>query len=765
MAESLLFGIARGVLGKIASPVVQEAIAIYSVESHIHNLKNTLTAITAVLSDAEERREKNHRLQLWLSRLRDVLYDVEDVLDELECEVLRKQVISRYGGVKEKVGRFFSLSNPLILRQKISHRINKVRKTLSEISVKRINLILMRRGMGKTTLAKLVYNDHSVLEQFKLRLWVHVPEDLDLKKTIEGIIKEATGESLSNFNIQQLQTFLRDTIKDKKYLLVLDDVWSKDHSRWKDLRDLLSEGANESKIIVTTRDSEVAFIMGTHPAYRLEGLSHKASMALFRKWAFNEKEKQPRLDLLEIENDIVKKSQGVPLLVKTLGSLLYAKVQKQHWTHIRDSETLKLEEAENGILSILRLSYDHLPSHLKPCFATFSLFPKGSVIGCDNLIRLWMALGLISSTREKLAMEDIGVEYIKDLQKRSLLDLVGECDLTSSFTVHDLIYSLATTVAHNDSSTVDLKTVEISEGVRYVLLSSTSSEGVSTFGGVPPFLRKPTSKRLRAIRWNAFQLRVQNGVITEEYVRACISNCNYLRYLDLSYGSFEELPSSICNLKQLRSLLLHENKQLKKLPDTICELQNLLQLSLHGCSELDVLPKNMRKLVSLRFLSVTTKQKSLQESGIQYLENLHFLGIYMCANLQLLVEGTCRLTHLRELEIADCGKPMYLPFGELIALESLEIGHCNLVLTRENRSNFPLNLRKLAISNSQQVMKLLQWVDESACTLESLTIYDCPSMTDIPERLHNDPRLRSIETIGCPNLRIRPSPASKITRT
>ncbi|XP_056172164.1 putative disease resistance RPP13-like protein 1 [Syzygium oleosum] len=102
MAESLLFSIAQGVLGKIASPVFQEAVAIYSVEDQIRELKNTVAAITAVLLDAEEQQAKNNGLQQWLGRLRDVLYDAEDVLDELECEALRKRVISRYGGVLEK---------------------------------------------------------------------------------------------------------------------------------------------------------------------------------------------------------------------------------------------------------------------------------------------------------------------------------------------------------------------------------------------------------------------------------------------------------------------------------------------------------------------------------------------------------------------------------------------------------------------------------------------------------------------------------------
>ncbi|KAI6673895.1 hypothetical protein NL676_001801 [Syzygium grande] len=131
-----LFSIAELVLGKIAFTALEEAIGIYGVENEISELRETLTTIKAVLLGAEDQQAKKRNLQVWLDQLEDISYDVEDVLDELECEALRKQVIGRYGGVKEKV-LFFSLSNPLILRDKISHRVKEIKKRISRISTEK----------------------------------------------------------------------------------------------------------------------------------------------------------------------------------------------------------------------------------------------------------------------------------------------------------------------------------------------------------------------------------------------------------------------------------------------------------------------------------------------------------------------------------------------------------------------------------------------------------------------------------------------------
>ncbi|KAK3405528.1 hypothetical protein EUGRSUZ_K01752 [Eucalyptus grandis] len=814
MAESLLSGIAEGVLGKIASLVAQEVVAIYGLENQLSELKETVTAIKAVLLDAEEQQAKNHRLQLWLDRLQDVLYDVDDVLDEFECEALRKQVIRRYGGIKEKVCRFFSVSNPLIFRARLSDKIKEIRKRLSIISAEKDQFDLNARsanndaahtrsremtysyvnklevvgrdidkekmikmlmhpvdnknisvfpiigigGLGKTTLAKLVYNDDGVKEQFKLRIWVCVPQDFNLRKIIEGIIKNGTRQSFSNFDIQQLQTLLQETIEDKKYLLVLDDVWSNDRNRWNELRNLLSQGASGSKIIVTTRNLEVACMMGTHPTHNLKGLSHEDSMVLFKKFAFDEKEREPCPKLVEIGSHIVEKSHGVPLLVKTLGCLLYTKRKERYWAHIRDSKTWILVEAEKDIVPVLKLSYDDLPSNLKRCFAALSLFGKKDDYNSIDVSRWWMALGLISSTREKQALEDVTLEYVKELGKRSLIQEVEQHGSLLTFDMHDLVYYLASIVAKNDYSMVGLDTVEISKGVRHVSFSSILSEGILNFDGVPLFLRKPTSKRLRAI---TFCCEVDE-IITGEFVRTCLTKCKHLRILQLSDGSFEELPSSIGNLKQLRSLHLTDSKRLKKLPDSICELQSLQTLSLEGCSKLGNLPKNMNRLVSLRYLWVTTKQKSLQQSGIQYLENLQLLDFNGCENLQVLFEGTSQLTRLEHLLIRNCGRPISVHFEKLIALHSLVIEDCKLTLTQENKSNFPLNLKILCITKCEQVMELLQCLVGS-CTLECLCIHNCPNFTAVPEWLPNHTHLKCIEIIDCSNLSFLPQGVRSLT--
>jgi hypothetical protein len=135
------------------------------------------------------------------------------------------------------------------------------------------------------------------------------------------------------------------------------------------LKDLLKGGAIGSKIIVTTRANSIASMMGDVPSYVLKGLSQENCLSLFVKWVFKEGEGEKYPNLVEIGKEIVKKCQGVPLAVRSLGSSLFSNFDVSKWEFVRDSEIWNLEQKQDDILPALKLSYDQLPSYLRCCFA------------------------------------------------------------------------------------------------------------------------------------------------------------------------------------------------------------------------------------------------------------------------------------------------------------------------------------------------------------------------------------------------------------
>uniref|UniRef100_A0A2N9GMZ7 NB-ARC domain-containing protein n=1 Tax=Fagus sylvatica TaxID=28930 RepID=A0A2N9GMZ7_FAGSY len=176
-------------------------------------------------------------------------------------------------------------------------------------------------GLGKTTLAQWVYNDERVAKNFASRIWVCVSEEFTVLKLAKEILKSAGGEISENMSMDKVQASLRSYLKEKRFFIVLDDVWNEDRNKWIGLKKLLIEGLPEDDCLV-----------------------------LFLKWAFVEGEEKQYPKLVEIGKQIVKKCSGVPLAVRTLGSLLYSKTEERDWISIRDNEIWKLEQKEDDIL-------------------------------------------------------------------------------------------------------------------------------------------------------------------------------------------------------------------------------------------------------------------------------------------------------------------------------------------------------------------------------------------------------------------------------
>ncbi|RZB41483.1 putative disease resistance protein RGA4 [Glycine soja] len=452
-------------------------------------------------------------------------------------------------------------------------------------------------GMGKTTLAKLVFNDKRIDELFQLKMWVCVSDDFDIRQIIIKIINCASAstsapsialahhESINNLDIEQLQSQLRHKLSGLTYLLVLDDIWNDDRAKWIELNDLIKVGAVGSKILVTTRSDSIASMVGPlYPLMFLEGLSVENCLSLFVKWAFKEGEEKKYPNLVDIGKEMVKKCQGVPLAVRTLGSSLFLNFDLERWEFVRDHEIWNLNQKKDDILPALKLSYDQMPSYLRQCFAYFSLFPKDFGHIGSHFVSLWGSFGLLRSPSGSQKVENIARQYIAELHSRSFLEDFVDFGHVYYFKVHDLVHDLASYVAKEEFLVVDS---------------------------------------------------------LEALMDTWIARYKYLRVLHLSDSSFETLPNSIAKLEHLRALNLANNCKIKRLPHSICKLQNLQVLSLRGCMELQTLPKGLGILEMLpEWLTTMTHVKMLH--------------IVNCPRLLYFPSDMNRLSALEDLDIDGC---------------------------------------------------------------------------------------------------------------
>ncbi|KAI8534495.1 hypothetical protein RHMOL_Rhmol10G0094600 [Rhododendron molle] len=663
MADVLLSSLLETISTTLTSSALKEFGIALGLETELKNLKRTLSTIQAVLVDAEAKQWTSEPVKNWLQQLKDSAYDAEDVLDEFATEALKRKLDSQI----HRVSAFFSLPTRLIFRMKMGNKIKRVKESLDRIAGERtfhlreglsvpefraverrqtssfvneseilgrndekesiINMLLDdlsdrdgvlgvcavcgMGGLGKTTLAKLVYNDKRVEGHFDLRLWVCVSDDFDIKRLTGAILESIEGGACNITNLDPLQRRLQEKLSGRRYLLVLDDVWNEYHEKWDRLKDVLRCGAKGSKVVVTTRSRKVAHIMGTLPVHLMVGLSEDDSWSLFEQRAFDNRRMEENHELFQIGKEIVKKCGGLPLAIKALGSLMQFKNSKSEWLSVRDSKIWDLPDDGSTILPALRLSYDNLPPHVRQCFAYCCIFVKDSWMEKDTLIELWMANGFIPSKGET-TLHDTGHEIFNDLVWRSFLQDVEEHRAGKTVCkMHDLMHDLAQSIMVYDLCIVDSFTgLKIPEKVRHLHLNIRSA------GGLPwseAMLEVPSLRSLRG-SWE----KVSPWISKQKYLRVLdlradtyfvkvprsISNSNHLRYLDMSHSNIIYLPESICDLQNLETLKLKNCRKLQKLPEGMRYMRNLIYLDIKGCHSLISTPPKLGQLTSLRRLSI-----------------------------------------------------------------------------------------------------------------------------------------------------------------
>ncbi|CAL9004684.1 unnamed protein product [Prunus brigantina] len=628
-------------------------------ESLVKKLKITLLSLNAMLNDAEEKQFTNTYVKEWLDELQDAVFDADDLLDEINAEVLQCKVEAEYRTVKTQVWNFLSTSlNPFyqgmngriqelfdrlehLAKQKdvlglregvVGGKVSQRTPTTSLVDEscvygrdgdkeKLMNLLLSDEasnkdvsvitvvgmgGVGKTTLAQLLYNDDKVKEHFNLRTWAYVSADFDVTRVTKTLLESVSSKDYNNKDLSFLQVELGQQIKDKKFLFVLDDLWNENYGDLSLLQRPFASGARGSRVIVTTRNKSVASLMRTVPIHFLEQLSDKDCWLLLSKHAFENGNSSSRLDLEEVGKKIASKCNGLPLAAETLGGLLRFNTNYEEWNRILNSNIWELPPEKCNTIPALRLSYHYLPTHLKRCFAYCSIFPKGYEFRKEDIVLLWVAESLIPQAESEKSMEELTKKYFDDLLSRSFFQRSRY--MKSLFKMHDLINDLALSVARESCLRWEGgESHEVLKRVRHLSYARGQFDCAAKFEPLYEVKHLRTFLPLRSYLYPSY--------VSKRVLHELLPNLTCLRVLTLSrYNNIVELPNSIGNLLHLRYLDL-SNTAIKRLPATICTLYSLQTLLLAGCLSLFKLPADMRKLINLRHLDCSGTQ--IEEMPVQ----------------------------------------------------------------------------------------------------------------------------------------------------
>ncbi|CAI0461780.1 unnamed protein product [Linum tenue] len=648
----------------------------------LKKLNSLMNSVNAVLDDAEEKQVSKPAVKMWLDELKDAVFEADDLFDEISYRALRARLESPSQNSIRQATHLFSSLNPLkrgmkwkledvlrrieyLVKQKdalgLRHGIgeNPSLQRLPSTSLvdesgvygrdgdKRAIMgmllsdygshnavgvipIVGMGGVGKTTLAQIVYNDNVVRERFDLMAWVCVSKEADVSEVTKDILEEVTGRKCFSTTLNQLQVMLKEKLNGKKFLLVLDDVWNDKYAHWDILLRPLKSGTEGSKVVVTTRHETVASVMGTVVAYHLRELSDDDCWCLFLKHVFEEGKSGRHIELELIGREMVRKCRGLPLAAKTLAGLLRAKTDVAEWERVLKSDMWDLSNED--ILPALRLSYHYLPSHLKQCFAYCALFPKDYVFEKEELVLLWMAEDFLVLGKECKTMEEVGGEYFHDLVARSFFQRSSV--YPSCFIMHDLVNDLAKFVAGefwfrlegDDSREIGKRTRHLS----YTSVEHDVSKKLESFQG---------AQLLRTF------LLVEWSQLDEDVMRGLLQKFSRLRVLSLCcYRGLSELPKSLSKLKHLRYMNL-SGSSIRRLPATICKLYNLQTLILFECKELVVLPTNMGRLINLLHLDIRGTNLKNMPPQIGQLRKLLRLSDFVVG-----IQGDCSIKELGELQ-------------------------------------------------------------------------------------------------------------------
>ncbi|QHO22402.1 Putative disease resistance RPP13-like protein [Arachis hypogaea] len=680
MAEALVVGalvngLANVVLDRLISSEFLNLVVGKKLDRKlVEKLKTAILAAKALAADAEQKQFGNELVREWLDSLKDALYTADDLLDRL---FIKAQIRSK---VRTRLPHFLDLSGRKMVTkiEEVVERIEDLEKRKDTLGLREIQtgssswrppstslvkgnvfgrdgdqqaLIKMLNdnnhhnlsvisivgmgGVGKTTLAQWLYNNKDLMDGVDLKAWICVSENFDVVETTRNVIKGISSGVCSLDSFDLLQQDLKKKLSEKKFFIVLDDVWSEDADKWNSFITPFQDGRKGSTILLTTRMVNVGQIVQHYNSYTLNQLSDDYCWSIFADNASFPKSNGSS-ELEGIGRKIVERCDGLPLAAETLGRLLRSERRAEEWNKILSSDIWEFRLANCKIVPALLLSYQHLPIHLKRCFVYCSLYPKDHKLDKDELILLWMAENLLQPPRREQTLEEVGCECFDDLVSRLFFKQVENED-EKYFVMHDLMHDLAIFLAGKFCCRLSEELGEVEEMsilTRHLSYGDSNPAKTCSSNKIES-LRTILYTNRGAAFWKAHATLPCDILSKNKYLRVVsfdirpiyldsIAKLIQLRYLDLSWSDIEVLPPSLCNLCNLQTLKLEGCSKLTMLPNGMSNLVNLWHLNITD-TPLKEMPKGMGKLKQLHVLSkfVVGKQEDKRIQELGGLLNLH----------------------------------------------------------------------------------------------------------------------------------------------
>nr|WLD25412.1 disease resistance protein RGA3 [Morus macroura] len=806
VALKLAEAVVSQVVQTLTDLLKNEAAALSSVREDVEYLQKELMFMMDFLKDADKKQEQNGLVRRWIAEVKDLACEIEDVIEtfiykinssykikaKLHQHELRRKIVSIKRKIEDLNRQRQMYNIELSSGEGTSSSLSRLRMTYPDdddgddiITLKDTTATLKAQlmakedrlcvvsivgmgGLGKTTLAKKIYNDVDVKKHFDCYAWVFVSQqcvprdvwseilmqvgfhsDQPERTTLGG--KKYTRQSLEkiknkrelvkDLDDHQLAAAMRSTLQEKRYLIVLDDIWGID--AWHSVKKAFPKGKLGSKVVFTTRIEAVASIADPHSSpIKLPLLTPTESLELLKLKAF------PRdafaqhgcpLDFEELGKQMVEKCGGLPLAIVVLGGLLKTKMNsldgwKKVQKDVQASSFNKLKsEKQYGVEDILDLSFQDLPYYLKQCFLYLGRFSEDSEIPKGKLIQLWIAEGFVPTTETEDADQ-----YLAELINRCMVQ-VGEREPVrndvKTCRLHDLMRDFCMSKAKEEMFLEVLQPNEMNkfstatrsrriainvnqdlvqhtrwvEQVRPHLCSLPNSVSTPWAEQVHSNLRSLLCYvPILSMRQKKFALlRVLELDFILERITTLPKGIGYLihlRYLRVSGVRKLRLPS-IGNLRNLQTLDLANNDELS-LPSTMWRLRNLRHLllpcrySLPFWTSRPIFKNDV--LTKLETLMWIKAKDLIRHNAVLPLRNIQALGICEIGSDK---EVTLVLESLSSQSQSSGLRTLKMEFwdGEFPKLEFLS--HCHVLLSlellgalsRENISFLPRSLTEFRI--------------------------------------------------------------------